>query len=165
VNRVPQRITYDEYGNYSFSDEMKYSGWFMSAKLLFDPTSGTIYDPKTSDSTKLTKLGSEGRSTSTTITTFSILKQLGQIGSKLEDQKVLSFTDNRQDASLQTGHFNDFMRVIRIRSAIFHALDNNKDHYLNHGNLSQEIFKSLSLQQEEYARYPSDFPILKRIAL
>jgi len=161
-NRVPQRITYNEYGNYSFSDKMKYSGWFMSAKLLFDPTSGTIYDPKTSDSTKLTKLGSEGRSTSTTITTFSILKQLGQIGSKLEDQKVLSFTDNRQDASLQTGHFNDFMRVIRVRSAIYHALDKNKNHYLDHSNLSQEIFDALSLQQEEYARYPSDFPSNKK---
>lgn len=157
-DRVPQKISYDEYGNYSFSNEMKYSGWFMSAKLLFDPTSGTIYDPKTSESTKLTKLGSEGRSTSTTITTFSILKQLGETEKETEKQKVLSFTDNRQDASLQAGHFNDFMRVIRLRSAIYHALINTKDHYLDHSNLSQEIFNALDLQQEEYAQHPSEFP-------
>lgn len=157
-SRIPQRIYYDEYGNFSFTEELKYSGWFMSAKLLFDPTSGTIYDPKTSEYIKLTKLGSEGRSTSTTITSFSILKKLGEIGYTTENQKVLSFTDNRQDASLQAGHFNDFMRVVRLRSAIYRALYLQKDHVLDHSNMSQEIFRALDLQQVEYAKSPSDFP-------
>ena len=44
----------------------------MRAPLLFDPTSGTFFDPKTRG--KLAKLGSEGRSTSTTITAFAVLK-------------------------------------------------------------------------------------------
>ena len=34
-----------------------------------------------------------------------------------EAQKILSFTDNRQDASLQAGHFNDFVQVAMLRSA------------------------------------------------
>lgn len=157
-DRIPQQIYYDEYGNFSFIEELKYTGWFMSAKLLFDPTSGTIYDSKTSEYRKLTKLGSEGRSTSTTITSFSILKKLGEIGYTTENQKVLSFTDNRQDASLQAGHFNDFMRVVRLRSAIYQALNSSKDKVLDHSNFSHEIFKALNLQQEEYATNPSDFP-------
>ena len=37
-------------------------------------------------------------------------------------KKLLSFTDNRQDASLQAGHFNDFVEVGLIRSALFRAL-------------------------------------------
>ena len=161
-DRIPSLISYDEFGNYSEDDSLKYSGWFMPVKLLFDPTSGTIYDPKTGEATKLTKLGSEGRSTSTTISTFTILKHLGESGYNYSDQKVLSFTDNRQDAALQSGHFNDFMRVIRLRNSIYRALLNAKDNQLDHSTLSQAMFNALSLPQEEYAAAPSDFPGPKR---
>jgi hypothetical protein len=82
----------------------------MPAPLLFDPTGGVIFDPKTNEGTKLTKLGSEGRSTSTTITAFSILSRLQQAGYPAKDQKILSFTDNVQDAALQAGHFQRFHR-------------------------------------------------------
>ena len=84
----------------------------------FDPTGGVFFDTKTNEETKLTKLGSEGRSTSTTITVFSILSQLKEAGYLDEDQKLLSFTDNRQDAALQAGHFNDFVQVVRLRAFI-----------------------------------------------
>ena len=36
--------------------------------------------------------------------------------------KLLTFTDNRQDASLQAGHFNDFVHVSLLRSALNAAL-------------------------------------------
>ena len=39
--------------------------------------------------------------------------------SKPEARKLLSFTDNRQDASLQAGHFNDFVEVGLLRSALY----------------------------------------------
>lgn len=32
-----------------------------------------------------------------------------------EAQKLLTFVDNRQDASLQAGHFNDFVQVTHLR--------------------------------------------------
>jgi|TARA_B100002003_G_scaffold225571_1_gene231699 superfamily II DNA/RNA helicase len=157
-DRIPDYISYDKNGNYSSGKEYENEGWFMPVKLLFDPSSGTEYDAKTGEGTKLTKLGSEGRSTSTTISTFTILKHLGENGYAYGDQKVLSFTDNRQDASLQAGHFNDFMRVVHIRSGIFKALDNNDDHTLDHSTLSQEMFKVLKLNQADYAASPSEFP-------
>ena len=160
--RIPQKIYFNEYGNYSYGDDFPISGWFMPARLLFDPTSGTIYDPKTSEGTKLTKLGSEGRSTSTTITTFTILKHLGENGYKYEDQKVLSFTDNRQDAALQAGHFNDFMKVVQLRSALYHALTNADKTQLDHATLGQAIFDALDIGQKEYASNPSDFPAVIR---
>ena len=37
--------------------------------------------------------------------------------------KLLSFTDNRQDASLQAGHFNDFVHVSLLRSALHVCAD------------------------------------------
>ena len=157
-DRVPAYISYDKNGNYSSGKEYENEGWFMPVKLLFDPSSGTEYDAKTGEGTKLTKLGSEGRSTSTTISTFTILKHLGENGYAYGDQKVLSFTDNRQDASLQAGHFNDFMRVVHIRSGIYKALDSSESHTLDHSTLSQEMFKVLNLDQADYAASPSEFP-------
>ncbi|MBW2742322.1 MAG: hypothetical protein JRE64_26610 [Deltaproteobacteria bacterium] len=103
-DRLPQKIYFDQKGNFSSRNEYKYEGWFMPAKLLFDPTCGAQYDPKTNEATKLTRLGSEGRSTSTTVLSYSILNQLEEHGFQAKDQKLLSFTDNRQDAALQAGH-------------------------------------------------------------
>jgi hypothetical protein len=37
-------------------------------------------------------------------------------------RKLLGFTDNRQDAALQAGHFNDFVFVTRLRAAILASL-------------------------------------------
>ncbi len=56
INQIPQKIFYDEPGNFSELKPMKYEGWYMPAKLLFDPSSGTFFDTKTNEGTKLTKL-------------------------------------------------------------------------------------------------------------
>lgn len=157
-NRIPKKIYYNELGNYSEKPDFKFKGWYMPANLLFDPTSGTFFDTKTNEGTKLTKLGTEGRSTSTTVLSLAILKKLADNGYSKEDQKLLSFTDNRQDAELQSGHFNDFLDVIKLRSSLHHTLRNNSGRILDHTNIATEIFKFLSLKQDEYASSPSDFP-------
>jgi superfamily II DNA/RNA helicase len=154
-DRVPKKIYFDVNGNFSDNPDFPLEGWFMPHALLFDPTSGSFYDTKTSERTKLTKLGNEGRSTSTTVISFSILKHLTEYTEKKEDQKVLSFTDNRQDASLQAGHFNDFLETVRIRAAIWQAVNNSKEH--DHTTLGQGIFDALGLQQSEYAKAESPF--------
>ena len=149
---LPQEIYFDELGNCSETTPLKYQGWFMRAPLLFDPTSGTFFDTKTRDGTKLAKLGSEGRSTSTTITTFSILSQLQQAGYKLADQKLLSFTDNRQDAALQAGHFNDFVSVVHLRSGIYHALKQASGNCLNYAQLGEAVFRALDLPFSDFTK-------------
>lgn len=158
--RMPEKIYYDIDGNFSRTTPLEYEGWFMPAKLLFDPSSGVIYEPRTSEGTKLTRLGSEGRSTSTTVLSFSILKNLAKQGIEEKYQKLLSFTDNRQDAALQSGHFNDFIKIAHLRSAIYYALKTHGE--LNHANLDEAIFEALKLPQEEYAARPSDFPGVER---
>ena len=157
-DRLPQKIYFDQKGYFSTRNKYKYEGWFMPAKLLFDPTCGAQYDPKTNETTKLTKLGSEGRSTSTTVLSYSILSQLEEHGFETKDQKLLSFTDNRQDAALQSGHFNDSLKTIQLRSAIYQALAKYKERDFT--NLDQSIFEALDLPADEYcaissAKFPS----------
>jgi hypothetical protein len=143
--RFPKKLHFDEHGNCSDSKPMKFWGWFMQAPLLFDPTGGVFFDAKTNEGTKLTKLGSEGRSTSTTITAFSILKQLHDAGYPPRDQKLLSFTDNVQDAALQAGHFNDFVQVVQLRAGIRKALASAPDQTLTFANIGEAVFKALAL--------------------
>lgn len=157
-NRLPERIYYDEYGRYSTKEKLKYEGWYMPAKLLFDVTSGTFYDTRSSEGTKLTKLGNEGRSTSTTVLSYAILRKLADNNFSYNDQKILSFTDNRQDAALQSGHFNDYLNVIRLRNAIYKALESSSRKILDHSNFSTSVVKALNLSQNEYASQVSDFP-------
>ena len=146
----PRKLYFDESGKCSETEPMKYWGWFMQAPLLFDPTGGVFYDAKTNEGTKLTRLGSEGRSTSTTITAFSILNRLRDAGHSPRDQKLLSFTDNRQDAALQAGHFNDFVQVVRLRAGIRRALEMATDGVLDYATLGEAIFQALSLPFRDY---------------
>jgi len=164
-DQVPQEIWYDEEGAYSLSSYAAgfQRGWFMPVPLLFDPSSMTFYDAKTNDGSKLMRLGNEGRSTATTTLSLATIKSLSAAGIKPEEQKLLSFTDNRQDASLQAGHFNDFVNIGRIRSAIYHALANAPGRQLTINNIADHVVKHLALPQEEYAQSPGDFagPIRK----
>jgi hypothetical protein len=147
----PQRIHFDEQGKCSDTTPLAYQGWFMRAPLLFDPSSGTFFDPKTREGTKLARLGSEGRSTSTTITAFAILAQLAEANFKLGDQKLLSFTDNRQDAALQAGHFNDFVQVVQLRAGIYRALLRAENHQLNYAKLGEAVFQALNLPVTDFS--------------
>ncbi len=154
--KFPRKLHFDEFGQYSETEEMRYWGWFMSAPLLFDPTGGVFYDLKTRDGTKLTRLGNEGRSTSTTITAFSILNRLRDGGQPVQDQKLLSFTDNRQDAALQAGHFNDFVQVVRLRAGIRRAVKDAPGAVLDYATFGAAIFRALSLPFSDYANRDSE---------
>ena len=108
-----------------------------------------------SDFAKLATLGTEGRSTATTILSLSIIQNLKQSKTfKPEAKKLLSFTDNRQDASLQAGHFNDFIQVGVLRSALYNALVKTGTNGLTHENITFEVFKNLNLTPEDYSVQP-----------
>ncbi|MDX2442610.1 MAG: DEAD/DEAH box helicase [Bacteroidales bacterium] len=160
-DRMPKKIWFNELGQYSEMQPLNIGGWqlgwFMSHKLLFDPTSGTFYDARTSEGTKLTKLGSEGRSTSTTILSFNILRQLAEAGYHEQKQKVLSFTDNRQDAALQSGHFNDFIQTLHLRTGINSAVHAGEKGYLEFAEIGDCIFTALDLKQDDYAISMAEF--------
>ena len=155
--KVPREIWVDVHGNYSLTAQEGYTkAWFIISELPFDPTAGAFYHGSTSEYTKLTKLGSEARSTATSVISQETIKALKEADYDKEASKLLSFTDVRQDASLQAGHFNDFTKTIRLRSAIHKALEQADTNTLSHSNISQEVFKTLDLREEEYAVDPID---------
>ena len=156
--RLPTPVYIDRFGNFSDYDNGGLKAWFIPAPLIFDPTSGAIYqEPKLSERTKLISLGNEGRTTSTTILSLNTLLGLQHANVPVNEQKLMSFTDNRQDASLQAGNFNDFMQVVQLRSAIEKALRHSTKP-LGIQDLVIEVEKYLNLNEEEYARNPAPDP-------
>ncbi len=63
------------------------------------------------DYRKLATLSQTSRSIATTILTTATVAGLRESGVEAASRKLLSFTDNRQDASLQAGHLNDFVQM------------------------------------------------------
>lgn len=111
---------------------------------------------QTSDFGKLATLGSEGRSTATTLLGLATVRRLRRDGSLTpEARKLLSFTDNRQDASLQAGHFNDFVEISLLRSALLRAVINAGAEGLTHDQLARRVFDTLALPLEAYALNPA----------
>src|SRR5690606_29877804 len=126
---------------------------FIPAPFRFCVSCGISYGGRVrSDFAKLATLGSEGRSTATTVLSLSTIRHLRQDESlKPEARKLLSFTDNRQDASLQAGHFNDFIEVGLLRSALFRAARDAGEAGLTHDVLTQRVFDALALPLSLYA--------------
>jgi ATP-dependent helicase YprA (DUF1998 family) len=109
-----------------------------------------------SDFSKLGTLGSEGRSTATTILTSSAVVGLRREETiQPEARKLLSFTDNRQDASLQAGHLNDFIEVGLLRGAIYQAAVAAGGEGLRDDTISQKVTTALALRFEDYAKDPT----------
>ena len=122
-------------------------------RFCLAPGCGVAYSgQQRSERGKLATLGVDNRSTATTILAVRALIEM-QSNQNLdkEARKLLSFTDNRQDASLQAGHFNDFAQVALLRSALHKATELRGDAGLRHGELSKAVFEAMALRFEEYA--------------
>lgn len=127
-------------------------GTFLPAPFRFCPCCGVAYDfRQRSDIAKLTSLGTEGRSTATTILSVFTLIGLESESVAARARKLLSFTDNRQDASLQAGHYNDFVEIGLLRSALFKAALSKGDAGLEHQDLALEVFRAMNLPFDLYA--------------
>lgn len=99
--------------------------WFIPGRFRFCLRCGATHSTSARDRTRLASLSAEGRSSATTVLVSSALRWMHGMDSGLpvHTRKLLGFTDNRQDAALQSGHFNDFLFVSLIRAAFLGALD------------------------------------------
>jgi ATP-dependent helicase YprA (DUF1998 family) len=134
---------------------------FIEAPFRFCLTCGVAYSARLGDFTKLGTLGSEGRSTATTILSLSSIRTARELREALPEEerwnfeaKLLSFTDNRQDAALQAGHFNDFIDVGLLRSGVYRAILAAGDGGIEHDVLTQRVFDALDIPFEGYAFSP-----------
>jgi len=117
---------------------------------------GVSYASSTrSDFGKLASLSTEGRSTATTVLSLAIVRALRAIASLPPSaRKLLSFTDNRQDASLQAGHFNDFIQVGLLRAALFGAVHAAGPEGLAHDVVAMKVTDALGLDFADFASNP-----------
>jgi Lhr-like helicase len=99
---------------------------------------------------KLASLSSEARSSATTVLATALLQHADQ--TEAARDKLLSFTDNRQDASLQAGHCNDFVHVSLLRCALYAALLREQE--LTFDRVARETVLSCGLTIRDIARNP-----------
>ena len=98
--------------------------WFLPGKFRLCLRCRNTLGGAARDRTRLASLSAEGRSSATTVLVASALRWMHGAESGLgpHTRKLLGFTDNRQDAALQAGHFNDFLFVGLVRAGFLGAL-------------------------------------------
>lgn len=119
--------------------------WFIPGKFAFclcchdEPTQGMR------ERSKLAGLSGEGRSSATTLLVASALEWMNRPDSGVPEtkRKLLGFTDNRQDAALQSGHFNDFLFVSLLRGAILRAVISAGEAGLAEDEFGLQVVKAL----------------------
>lgn len=150
---LPRRVRVDVGGNEVTSDGIDAA--FVPAPFRFCLRCKVSYEQlRGNDFAKLATLDAEGRSSAVSVLSTSIVRSLNEIPSEElspESRKLLAFVDNRQDASLQAGHFNDFVQMVQLRGAVYRALQSGS---LHHENVAQRVVESLGLRFEDYAANP-----------
>lgn len=126
-------------------------GWLQPRPLMLCSRCRATYDGREGEFRKLATLSQTGRSTATTIlTSTGVVAMRGIVGLDPASQKMLSFTDNRQDASLQAGHLNDYVVVALLRGALVRALGEGED--LTFDRIGHAMFDALNLEPEQFMR-------------
>ena len=162
VRFIPQQFQILPNGKVTSSLLQGTTCWFIPKPFLTCLNCGVLHDKKRNEFAKLSRLSSEGRSTATTLLCLSTTSRLKQVftGEKAKAAKILSFTDNRQDASLQAGHFNDFVQTSFLRAALLGAIQAKGQ--LTHSELASVVVQYMGITQNDYAKQPAEFSGGKR---
>lgn len=133
--------------------EQGLQAWFIPGSFRFCLACGVAHTSAGKDSLRLTSLTGEGRSSATTMLTLSALRYLYEQDQQLsaEAKKVLGFSDNRQDAALQAGHFNDFLQVLLTRAALLSATQKTGGNALSEREVANAVFEALGFHRDDPA--------------
>ncbi|HUU97470.1 MAG TPA: DEAD/DEAH box helicase, partial [Phycisphaerae bacterium] len=150
-DRVPEAVWVAPDGNYSpHPRDGALKMWWQKAPFSLCLNCGEFYTGREWEFGKLASLSSEGRSSATTVLATSLLRHA--LRTRAACDKLLSFTDNRQDASLQAGHFNDFVHVSLLRCSLYSALA--REHELTFDRVARAVTTSCGLALQDIARNP-----------
>ena len=147
--RVPQAVWVATDGTFSKEPRQGFCKmWLQENDFYLCLNCGEFYTNREREFTKLATLSSEGRSSATTVLATGLLRYAAEIPGVKD--KLLTFTDNRQDASLQAGHFNDFIHVGLLRAALYAALKEKKE--LRFDEVASEVVRCSGLTLQDYAK-------------
>ncbi len=157
-DRLPRAVTVDPYGIES-KGELHVA--FIPAPFLFCLHCSVSYEQtRGKDFAKLATLDQEGRSSATSLISASVVRSLDSVPEAAlpkAARKLLTFVDNRQDASLQAGHFNDFVQVTELRGALYRAAVAAGTDGIQHEELTSRVSNALALEPVVYTG-ESDLP-------
>ncbi|MBP0456856.1 protein kinase domain-containing protein [Streptomyces montanisoli] len=163
--RLPKRVVVDPHGGESGEGLV---AAFVPAPFLFCLHCQVSYEQtRGRDFAKLATLDQEGRSSATSLISASIVKSLRAVPAESlgkEARKLLTFVDNRQDASLQAGHFNDFAQVTQLRGALYQAALRAGDEGLHHDDLAEAVTDVMGLSSRDFAAGADLAPSMERRA-
>ncbi|WGT47296.1 DEAD/DEAH box helicase [Tessaracoccus lacteus] len=155
VRYLPQRVTVDTAGH--AVDSGGTPAAFIPAPFTFCLSCQVSYEQtRGRDFSKLATLDAEGRSSAISVLSSSMVRALREVPEDelpKEARKLLTFVDNRQDASLQAGHLNDFVQIAQVRGALFAAMKAQPDG-LTHEDVAAHVVKALGLDFADYAASP-----------
>ncbi|MGW9593631.1 protein kinase domain-containing protein [Streptomyces chartreusis] len=164
--RVPKRVVVDARGHESGEGLV---AAFVPAPFLFCVHCQVSYEQtRGRDFAKLATLDQEGRSSATSLISASIVKSLRAVPEESlgkEARKLLTFVDNRQDASLQAGHFNDFAQVTQLRGALYQAAVRAGEEGLSHDDLAEAVTEVMGLTPAEFTDVANLTPAMERRAV
>lgn len=146
--RIPERLAIGADGGY---DSQGANFWFLPGKFGFCPCCHDQPHPSMRERSKLAGLSGEGRSSATTLLVSTALEWMNRpdSGMPIEKRKLLAFTDNRQDAALQAGHFNDFLFVSLLRGGILRALLNAGSDGISEDEFGLKIVRALGFTADK----------------
>jgi len=146
--RVHRHLRVDATGE--VVDEGGTEGWFQPGRFRFCPACGDVTLSRGTDRSRLAGLTAEGRGSASTIIVSAILNWMNRSTSGVErlNRKILGFIDNRQDAALQSGHFNDFVFVSLMRAATLMALQNAGENGLEDNQIGAELQRCLGFDSK-----------------
>ena len=124
--------------------------WFIPGKFGFCLQCKDEPNPHTRERNKLAGLSGEGRSSATTQLVSSALQWMGQPDNQVPEtkRKLLGFTDNRQDAALQSGHFNDFLFVTLLRGAVLRSVMDASEAGLTEDEFGLKVARALGFTRD-----------------
>jgi ATP-dependent helicase YprA (DUF1998 family) len=147
-NRVPKKVRVSPSGAFLQESQEGLEAYWQPGGFWLCVRCGEYYTGKEGEYRKLATLSTEGRSTATSVLAASFLIHASE--SKAANPKLLTFTDNRQDASLQAGHFNDFVHVAALRAALYAALLEKKQ--LRWDELPATVVRHLGVKLSDIAK-------------
>jgi len=152
-DRVPEEVWVAPDGSYSTQPRPgAVKMWWQAFPFSLCLNCDEFYTRREGEFGKLASLSSEARSSATTVLATSLLRHSTAPAPDGPRDKLLSFTDNRQDASLQAGHFNDFVHVSLLRCALHAALTRTPE--LAFDRVSREVVALCGLTLRDVARNP-----------
>ena len=156
VKYLPEEVWISPDGSLSHPGE-GLKCWFVSTPFTFCMRCRVSYEQvRGNDYAKLATLDREGRSSAVSVISASIVRSLREIPAaelSHDARKLLTFVDNRQDASLQAGHFNDFVQVSQLRGGVLRAMRSHPEG-LTHESVAQLVTDSLALDLADFAVNP-----------